>query len=47
MGKGRDVARSNARTAMPASETTTLLLGEERRRTRGTLHRDQLLETER
>ena len=25
MGKGRDVARSNAHTAMPASETTTLL----------------------
>ena len=36
MCKGRDVARSNARTAMPASETTTLLPGEKRRRTRGT-----------
>ena len=44
MCKGRDVARSNARTAMPASETSTLLPGEERRRTRGTLQRDQLLE---
>ena len=45
--KGRDVARSNARTAMPVSETTTLLPGEERRGTRGTLQRDQRLETER
>ena len=44
MGKGRDVARSNTRTAMPASETTTLLPGEKRRRSRGTLHKDQLLE---
>ena len=35
MGKGRDVATSHARTAMPASENTTLLPGEERRRTRG------------
>ena len=47
MVRGRDVARSNARTAMPASETTTLPPGEERRRTWGTLQRDQPLETER
>ena len=46
MGKGRDVARSNTRTAKPASETTTLLPGEKRRRSRGTLHRDKLLEIE-
>ena len=33
MFRGRDVARSNARTATPASETTTLPPGEERCRT--------------
>ena len=47
MGKGRDVARSNTRTAKPASDTTTLLPGEKRRRSRGTLHRDKPLERER
>ena len=44
MGKGRDAARSDTRTAKPASETTTLLPGEKRRRSRGTLHRNKLLE---
>ena len=45
MGKGRDAARSDTRTAKPASETTTLPPGEKRRRSRGTLHRNKLLET--
>ena len=44
MGKGRDAARSDTRTAKPASETTTLLPGEKRCRSRGTLHRNKLLE---
>ena len=44
MGKGRDAARSDTRTAKPASETTTLPPGEKRRRSRGTLHRNKLLE---
>ena len=44
MGKGRDAARSDTRTAKPASETTTLLPGEKRRRSRGTLHRNKPLE---
>ena len=44
MGKGRDAARSDTRTAKPASETTTLPPGEKRRRSRGTLPRNKLLE---
>ena len=44
MGKGRDAARSDTRTAKPASETTTLLPGEKRRRSRGTLRRNKPLE---
>ena len=44
MGKGRDAARSDTRTAKPASETTTHPPGEKRRRSRGTLHRNKLLE---
>ena len=39
-----NAARSDTRTAKPASETTTLPPGEKRRRSRGTLPRNKLLE---